>query len=329
MTTEDIDLANPKDFTQINIDNLLAMSGELPFGVYIKLSDEKFTLIFRRGDLVDRERFRQYSQKGVKELFIHKTERRDYITATEVLVNKTQHDPQGSTAQRAVEELTEQTMFEIFEDKIFDESSLRRAQTTVQNYINIVKEDPSALSTFINLSREETYPCRHAIATSVFAVLLARAHQNQNEKMLMIIGLGGLLHDLGMSRLPEDLDDVDRRLTTEEWAQVKMHPAYGLEMIKEIKAFPEEVKLVIEQHHEHWDGSGYPRQLHASEIYYPARVVAIADAFSALTTRRGGRSLYKPEDALALLLTEQGKYDPQLIKAFRSLFNISVVKKPA
>lgn len=305
------------------------MSGEIPFGVYVKISDEKFTQIFKKGDKMDAERFNRYAQKGVKELYIHRAERREYITATEVLINKIQANPSAPIAdqQKVIEELTEQTMFEIYEDKIFDETSLRRAQLVIKSYIDILKNDPRSLATFINLSREETYACRHAIATSVFSVLLARAHQNQNEKTLMIIGLGGLLHDLGMAKLPDGIDDVNRKLTPQEWAEVKTHPSMGIDMIKDIKTFPEEVKFVIEQHHENWDGSGYPKGLRATEIFYPARVVAIADAFSALTTKRGGRSLYKPEDALALLLTEHRKYDPALIKVFRSLFNVNITKK--
>lgn len=305
------------------------MKGELPFSVYIKISDEKFTQIFKKGDTIDPARFKKYADKGVKELYIHKNERREYITATEVLANRIQADPNIplSEAHKVIEELTEQTMFEIFEDKIFDENSLRRAQIVVKSYLDVLKNDPKGLATFIHLSREESYPCRHAIATSVFAVLLAKAHDNINEKTLSIIGLGGLLHDLGMSKLPEGIEDLDRKLTPSEWDEVKKHPSYGTDMIQEIKGFPEEVKFVIEQHHESWDGSGYPRGLRATEIFYPARVVAIADAFSALTTKRGGRSLYKPEDALALLLTEHRKYDPQLIKAFRSLFNVNITKK--
>ncbi len=319
------------EYSQISIDNFLSMTGELPFGVYIKISDTKFTLVFKRGDKVDFERFKKYANKGVKELYIHKSERREYITATEVLVNKVQANPNALAADphTAIEELTEQTMFEIFEDKIFDEASLRRSQVVVRSYIDLLKQDPKSLAIFINLSREESYPCRHAIATAVFSVLLARAHDNVNEKTLMIIGLGGLLHDIGMSKLPDGIEDINRKLTPEEWSGVKKHPHYGLEMIKDLREFPEEVKLVIEQHHESWDGTGYPRGIKATEIYYPARVVAIADAFSALTTKRGGRSLYKPEDALALLLTEHRKYDPTLIKAFRSLFGVNTAKKTA
>lgn len=326
MKKETIDLSNPNDFSQINIENLLSMVGEIPFNVYIKLNNDKFTLILKKGDSVDKERFERYAQKGVKELFIHKADRREYLTATEILLNRINSGTDSSDPKKTIEELTEQTMHEVFEDKIFDENSLRRAQTTIQSYIDIVKNDPSGLSTFLSLSKDQSYHCRHGIATAVFSVLLARAHQNQNEKTLMIIGLGGLLHDLGMSKLPDDFDRVDRKLTPEEWAKVKTHPSAGVEIITQLNSFPEEVKLVIEQHHEQWDGRGYPRGLRGTDIYYPARIVAIADTFSALTTRRGGRSLYKPTDALALLLTEPGKYDPQLIKAFRSLFNVQVKK---
>ncbi len=317
-----------KDYSEISIDNLLSMTGQLPFGVYVQLSIDKFTLIFKKGDIVDKERFEHYSAKGVQQLYIHRSERRDYISATEVLVHKLKDAKEFNLAeaQKAIEELTEQTLFEIYEDKVFDEHSLRRTQTIIKSYIDILKVDPKNLATFINLSRQEAYPCRHAIATSVFSILLAKAAQNNNEKTLSIIGLGGLLHDLGMSKLPEDFDSVNRQLTPQEWAKVKSHPAMGIEMVNQLKGFPEEVKLVIEQHHEHWDGTGYPRGLRGPEIFYPARVVAIADAFSALTTRRGGRALYTPQDALALLLTESGKYDPALIKVFRTLFKVEIKK---
>ena len=207
-----IDSSNSVDFSEISISNLLNMKGELPFGVYIRLSDNKFTLLFKKGDTVDQERFSQYSQKGVKELFIHKSERREYISATEVLVNKQQSEGNVLDHEhfQAIEELTEQTMFEIHEDKIFDEASLRRAQTVIQSYIDIIKKDAKCLATFLSLSRDESYECRHGIATAVFAVLLAKADKNDNDKTLMIIGLGGLLHDLGMSMLTESYTDVNR-----------------------------------------------------------------------------------------------------------------------
>ncbi|MCB0394808.1 MAG: HD domain-containing protein [Bdellovibrionales bacterium] len=317
------------DYSQINIENFFNMSGELPFNVFVRLGEGKFTKIFKKGDKVDRERFISYQEKGVKELFIHKTERREYIGATERLLRKlaSQDNISPEEARQAVEELTEQTIFEIYEDKIFDEHSVRRAGQVVQSYVDNMKKDVRSLAFFISLSRNETYMCRHSIATAVFALLLAKADTNMNEKLLNIIGMGGLLHDIGMSQLPEGIDDIDRKLTDEEWDQIKQHPLGSAQMARQVKSFPTEVITVLLQHHENWDGSGYPRGLKREEIFYPARVVAIADSFSALTTRRGGRSLYTPQDAVALMQSEEGKYDPKLLSKFAEL--LGAVKKQA
>ncbi len=315
-------MASIGDYSEINIDNFFSIQGELPFAVYIRLGDNKFTKVFLQGDIIDRNRFETYSQKGVNELYIHKQERREYIAATERLVKKilTTTPMSNDNAKQAVEELTEQTMFEIYEDKVFDEHSVRRAQTIIKAYVQTLKTDPKSLATFLNLSRSETYPCRHGISTAVFSILLARAAENMNDKTLTTVGLGGLLHDVGMSQIPKEIDDVNRKLTREEWAKVKQHPVFGSNMVNEMKLFPEDVKLILVQHHERWDGSGYPSGLKGPAIFYPARIVAIADSFSALTTRRGGRALYSPEDAISMLLTESGKYDPQLMKIFAALF---------
>jgi len=315
--------AHVSDYGEITIEVFLSMQGTLPFDVFIKLDETRILQIFKKGDKVNPERFRSYQEKGVNALYIHRSDRREYIFATErllqkILITEPMNHPD---AARAIEELSEQTLYEIYEDHIFDDHSFRRSQEVVKTYVQLLKKDIRTLTNFINLSKNESYMCRHSIATSVMAILIARADANINDRTLQIIGLGGLLHDLGMVRLPTELWDVDRRLTPEEWVQIKMHPGYSKELIKAVKQFPDEVLMVLEQHHESFDGSGYPRGLEADGIYYPARVVAIADAFSALTTRRGGRSLYKPDDALALLMTERNKYDPKLLAVFEKLLN--------
>ncbi len=308
-------------YCEISIENFFNMKGEMPFDVFVRLSENKYTKIFKVGDLIDRKRFEIYSEKGVKELYIHRRNRRDYIAATERLVQRLLKQTNISTAEarRAIEELSEQTLFEIYEDHVFDEESVRRTQTTIKTYVNLVNSDVKSLANFINLARQETYLCRHSIATSVFALLLARAAANVNEKTLAIVGLGGMLHDMGMSRLPASITDSDRQMTPEEWTLIKTHCKIATQMVSGIPTFPTDVLTAIEQHHENWNGRGYPNGLRGEAIFYPARIIAIADAFSALTTRRGGRALYSAEDAISVMVTEEGKYDPQLLRVFMKL----------
>jgi HD-GYP domain-containing protein (c-di-GMP phosphodiesterase class II) len=320
------------DYCEISIENFFNMKGEMPFDCFIQLGPNKYTKIFKRGDIIDRKRFELYQTKGVKQMFILRTDRREYIAATERLVNKilSQKDISTMQAKEAIEEMTEQTLFEIFDDKIFDEDTIRRAHTTAKIYVQMLAADVRTLAGFINLARNETYLCRHSIATSIFGLLLAKGAENQNEKLLTIIGLSGILHDVGMSKLPKEINDADRKLTNDEWALVKAHPLVASKMVQPIEAFPVEVQTTIEQHHEYWNGKGYPKGLKGEEIFYPARIIAIADSFSALTTRRAGRSLYSAEDALAIMMTEEGsKYDPRLLRTFIQLFAASKKKTAA
>lgn len=320
------------DYCEISIDNFFNMKGEMPFDCFIQLGPNKYTKIFKKGDIIDRKRFELYQTKGVKQIFILRIDRREYIAATERLVNRilAQKDISTAQAKEAIEEMTEQTLFEIFDDKVFDEDSIRRAHTTAKIYVQMLNSDVRTLAGFINLARHETYLCRHSIATSIFALLLARGAENQNEKLLTIVGLGGMLHDVGMSKLPKEINDADRKLTNEEWALVKAHPMVASKMVEAIETFPIEVRTAIEQHHEFWNGKGYPKGIKGEEIFYPARIIAIADSFSALTTRRAGRALYTAEDALAIMTTEEGaKYDPKLLKVFIQLFSASKKKSAA
>jgi HD-GYP domain-containing protein (c-di-GMP phosphodiesterase class II) len=319
------------DFCEITIEIFLNLEGQMPFDVYVQLGPDKFTRVFKRNDLTDRNRIENYLKKGAQQLFIHRKDRRDYIGATEQFIKKLLREPPVpmKDAIRAVEELTEQTLYEIFEDRLFDEESLRWAQETVKSYIQILRENPALLSQFLHLARNETYMIRHSIATSVFSLLLGKSAENNSDRILHIIGTGALIHDLGMSQLPQELNDVDRKFSGEEWAVVKTHCDLGSKATEDVRGFPHEMKLVVEQHHEFWDGSGYPKGLKGEEIFYPARVVAIADCFSSLTTRRGGRSLFSPEDAMALMTIEKHRYDSRLLAHFESLLNRTAKKKTA
>ncbi|MBK9294152.1 MAG: HD domain-containing protein [Oligoflexia bacterium] len=310
------------------IEVFLRLQGALPFDVFIKISEDKYTKIFNLGDVLDAQRLQNYMHKGAQKLYIQTKDRRQYINSTDKLIRKMiqQEKLSLSEAAFAVEELSEQILFEIYEDGIFDQESLFKAQALAKSYIQLLKKDVNVLTQFLKMSKNETYMVRHSISTAIIGLLIARADNNNNDKILEIICLGGLLHDIGMSFLPSDIGETDRKLTDSEWLEIRKHPHLGLQMIEGIEYFPSEIKEVITQHHEYYNGTGYPKGLRGEEIYYPARVIALADAFSALTTRRGGRSLLTPAQAMNVLNSERGKYDPKLIKAFSSLLSSGTAK---
>src|SRR5436305_8494071 len=153
------------EFSQITLEVFFNMTGALPFDVYIRLSDTKFMRIFKRGDAIDRDRFQTYAAKGVDTLFIQRSDRRDYIAATERLFKRmvAKENITTTEASQALQEFTEQTLYEIYEDKTFDEQSMRWSQEIVRAFVTLLKTDVKVLTGFIHLSRNEIYMCRHGI----------------------------------------------------------------------------------------------------------------------------------------------------------------------
>jgi response regulator RpfG family c-di-GMP phosphodiesterase len=135
-------------------------------------------------------------------------------------------------------------------------------------------------------------------------------------QILKALEFGSLLHDIGKIGVPDLILRKPAKLTPEEWVLMREHPSHGQQILRGI-AFLEGAARVVAQHHEKWDGSGYPLGLHGSEIDICARIFSVADAFDAITSDRVYRK-GKPYQAAALELDEwAGKqFDPEVVAAF-------------
>jgi len=130
---------------------------------------------------------------------------------------------------------------------------------------------------------------------------------------------GGLLHDIGKIGVADGILQKPAPLTPEEYAQVKQHPEYGARIIAPLR-FARDVAPIVRGRHEHWDGSGYPYGLRGEEIPVGARIIAIVDAYDAMTTDRPYRRALTPERAVQRLRTRSGvQWDPELTALFISL----------
>jgi HD-GYP domain-containing protein (c-di-GMP phosphodiesterase class II) len=127
------------------------------------------------------------------------------------------------------------------------------------------------------------------------------------------------MHDIGNSGLPKDVLDKPGPLTAEEWQLVQQHTLLGSEIVNELE-FPIEVRPMIRNHHEHFDGTGYPDALRGDEIPMAARILCIADAFDALTSDRSYRPAFSTEQALHVMQSESGRvFDPNMFDVFKRL----------
>lgn len=171
------------------------------------------------------------------------------------------------------------------------------------------------------LDSRDTYTLNHSENVAKYAVDIAK-RMNLSKEMCQIIHEGGLLHDIGKIGIPENILSKPGFLTNEEYELIKTHSRIGYDMIKHVSNFKDNGVLdIVLYHHERFDGTGYPKGLKGTEIPLVARIVAVADTFDAMTSKR----VYKREQGLAFTLNEiQEKkgtqFDPEIVDIFLSMF---------
>ena len=165
------------------------------------------------------------------------------------------------------------------------------------------------------LDAKDKYTHGHAMRVTLYSLMLAKALR-VNESELEIIEIAGLLHDIGKIGIPKNILCKEGKLTDDEFAIMKTHPAKGKEMVNNIKQF-EQIVNGIAYHHEKWDGSGYPDKLKGNEIPYIARIIAIADTYDAMTSTRSYRKALEHATAIAeIKRCSHTQFDPNFAEIF-------------
>jgi putative nucleotidyltransferase with HDIG domain len=189
--------------------------------------------------------------------------------------------------------------------------------TEIQNYAQKLEE--TYLSTIESLAKafeaKDRYNKGHMERVLEYGLAIA-AELDPNLLNDDVLKLSLLFHDIGKIEVPDYILNKPAKLTPEEYEIIKKHPVTGEEILKPVK-FLQEVAKVIRQHQERWDGKGYPDGLKGEEIHLYARIVAVADAFDAMTSDRSYRKAMKVEDAVEEILRNSGtQFDPKVVEAF-------------
>lgn len=165
---------------------------------------------------------------------------------------------------------------------------------------------------------KDKYTKGHSDRVASLALLLAK-DLGLSVTMQKTIAAGSLLHDIGKTRISDDVLKKPGRLSDDEFKQIKKHPELGVELLRG-KEFPWDIKPLILHHHERIDGTGYPLGMKGEDIPLGARIICIADVFDALTSDRVYRPAFDIDKALSIMNDESGTtFDPVLLKCFVSM----------
>lgn len=136
--------------------------------------------------------------------------------------------------------------------------------------------------------------------------------------------LAGLLHDIGMIGVPEDVLNKTEALTPEDMEIIKKHVNYGVKILEDIKQLKDVIEI-IKHHHERFDGHGYPYGLSGDKISLNAKIIAIADAYDSLVSNRSYRQGLSPEKAIKRIEEQSGQhFDPVVVQAFKTIIPTAI-----
>ena len=166
-----------------------------------------------------------------------------------------------------------------------------------------------------SIESKDSYTAGHCSRVAEYAARLAE-RVGVTGRDLRWLKMGAFLHDVGKTAVDLAILNKPGKLEEKEWEQMKSHTTVGDSIVAEMN-FPYDIRPIVRNHHERWDGSGYPDRLAGKDIPFTARILCVADVFDALTTTRSYRPAFSAEEALRIMQEEAGKVvDPDLFATF-------------
>lgn len=171
------------------------------------------------------------------------------------------------------------------------------------------------------LDSRDAYTSNHSQNVAFYAKEIAKK-MKLPKHVIESVYKGGLLHDIGKIGIPEDILLKPGKLSLKEYTIIKRHPVIGYEMIKHVSDYNKNgIHDIVLYHHERYDGNGYPKGLKGEEIPLVARIMAIADSFDAMTSKRVYRNEIDLGATLMVIQKNKGsQFDPEITDVFLSLF---------
>ncbi|MFZ2955533.1 MAG: HD-GYP domain-containing protein [Candidatus Ozemobacteraceae bacterium] len=196
------------------------------------------------------------------------------------------------------------------------------AKEVVGHMVDEIMQCPDALMNLINIKSFDDYTFTHNINVATLSILIGQEVGVPAED-LPDLALGALMHDVGKLQISLSILNKDGKLTDAEFDEMKLHPLIGYEILCKSPDISERARLVCLQHHEKFQGRGYPHNIKGKEISLFGRICAAADVYDALTTDRPYRVAMTPYDAVKIIMSGvDSQFDPEILQAFLRRFSI-------
>lgn len=196
---------------------------------------------------------------------------------------------------------------------------LSKVNSVVNDIIEELLSNKEVLVNLVDIRALNDYTFGHSVNVAILSLLTGIAMGYDWERLCQL-GLGALFHDIGKTLLPENSVNKDRPFTDEEENLYKQHTVLGFDVLRKVENFSLSSAHVALQHHERYDGTGYPRRLQKEEINEFARIVAVTDLYDRLTSIRIGQPSWLPFQVMELIIANREKFfQPEVVEHFMNV----------
>lgn len=208
-----------------------------------------------------------------------------------------------------------------FETDLLRQELFLEAIRFIDQLVEHLSLHPGISYDFERLQASDKVTYKHSVNVALLSYIIGKAMNFKGEKLRRLI-VSALIHDIGKLDIPDEILNKPGSLTQKEFEMIRTHPAKGVARSSDL-LLPESVLSAILQHHERWDGSGYPQGLTGPEILPSAQIMAVADVFDALITNRAYHAALPPYHALEILLKGSGTdFSPEVLHALFSMIQL-------
>lgn len=209
--------------------------------------------------------------------------------------------------------------------KMLDSPTVENIKTGKEHLfevVDVVLSDNDTSKCLLNITAHDFYTYTHSVNVGILGIMLCKVLiKDYDEHTMRELGAGFFLHDLGKVHVDPAIINKPGRLTKEEVGQMRTHPYQGYRLLEEVNQLTEYCKIIVMQHHEREDGTGYPRQLKGDEIHLYGRICCIADVFDALTAERSYKPRLTPFEALKVMQEQMlDHFHKEMFRKFVLLF---------
>lgn len=270
-------------FCQIHISEFIS-STHLVSDLYVRLSENKYVMVAHKGDAIPVERLKVYQERNVDFLFVTMDDFAHYVDFN-IKVSRValQSDRIGKPMKLKLLQNTSNAIVEKCFIAEIDADTLGPAKQMLESTLQLVSEDDDILQLINGFAGHSNKLYAHSVAVSFFACAIARQNGWNSANTLFKVSIAGLLHDIGKRELPKELLEKSRlQLSATEIKFMETHPLRGRDILSKVPSLPEDISMIVAQHHENIFGSGYPLRIKGEAVHPIARILAVADRFCSL-----------------------------------------------